>query len=87
MKETIIVRGLVPNKELYYVLVNIHFHTHSEHTINNKSYPLEMHMVHKLYPDQEQYTNHTRIVVGVLFNYSATPNQMLTDFDVQNLSV
>jgi carbonic anhydrase len=30
-----------------YELVQYHFHTPSEHTINGKSYPMELHLVHK----------------------------------------
>jgi carbonic anhydrase len=30
-----------------YELVQFHFHAHSEHTVAGKSYPLEMHLVHK----------------------------------------
>ena len=36
------------NKTLYkYKLHSIHFHLYSEHRIENKQYPMEMHMVHK----------------------------------------
>ncbi|HKP59386.1 MAG TPA: carbonic anhydrase family protein [Polyangiales bacterium] len=30
-----------------YELAQLHFHAHSEHTVANQSYPLEMHLVHK----------------------------------------
>ena len=30
-----------------YALVQFHFHAHSEHTIAGKSYPLELHLVHR----------------------------------------
>lgn len=31
-----------------YDLLQFHFHTTSEHTVNKRAYPLEMHLVHKL---------------------------------------
>ncbi len=34
-------------REKEYQLIQIHFHAQSEHTISNKSYPLEFHFVHK----------------------------------------
>lgn len=30
-----------------YQLLQFHFHTHSEHTLNGKVYPMEIHMVHR----------------------------------------
>ncbi len=46
-----------------------------------------MHVVHKLSDNCTQFTTQSRLVVGVLFNYSDTANQLLTDLDVQNLTV
>lgn len=43
-----------------YELLQFHFHSPSEHTLNGKSYPLEMHFVHKNPEGQI-------LVVGVLF--------------------
>ena len=34
-------------KDERYSLLQFHFHTPSEHTINGKKYPMEMHLVHK----------------------------------------
>jgi hypothetical protein len=61
-------------------LNQFHFHSPSEHTINGVHYPLEMHMVHKLF--QASLTNTTIVpssasspflakaaVIGVMFAY------------------
>ncbi len=41
-----------------YELVQFHWHSHSEHTIDGKHYPLELHLVHK--------NNNSLAVLGVL---------------------
>ena len=51
------------NKTLYR-LVEVHFHAHSEHTVNGKAYPAEIHFVHK---DQ----NDKLAVIGVLLEEGA----------------
>lgn len=45
-----------------YDLLQFHFHTHSEHTVNDKTYPLEMHLVHKLQNGDEL------LVLGIFFD-------------------
>jgi len=53
-----------------YSLVNVHAHAPAEHTVNGREFPLELHFVH---------TAGSRIaVVGVLFELSSTPNQLLS---------
>lgn len=47
-----------------YRLMEVHFHAHSEHTVNGKAYPAELHFVHKD-PD-----NHIA-VIGVLLEEGA----------------
>jgi carbonic anhydrase len=42
-------------------LIQFHFHRHSEHLVNGKPYPMEMHLVHKT-PD------HQYVVIGVFIN-------------------
>lgn len=42
-------------------LLQFHFHNHSEHTVNKHSFPLEMHLVHKL-RDGDDY-----LVLGIFF--------------------
>jgi carbonic anhydrase len=58
-----------------------HFHSPSEHTINGKHYPLEMHMVHKLFTSDGTLggtvTNSAgkmakAAVIGIMFEYSPT---------------
>ncbi|KAF5374272.1 hypothetical protein D9758_004575 [Tetrapyrgos nigripes] len=46
-----------------YHLIQYHFHTPSEHRIENEYYPLEMHMVHEA-------DDGAHVVVGVLFQLS-----------------
>jgi len=57
-----------------YRLTQFHFHWPSEHSINGKEYPLELHLVHahsKL-ADNETTNNATGLVViAVLFDYKA----------------
>jgi len=50
-----------------YALKQFHFHTPSEHTINGKHQPMEMHLVH-------QSADGHLAVVGVLFKEGKTPN-------------
>ena len=65
-------------------LNQFHFHSPSEHTINGAHYPLEMHMVHKLY--QASASNTTIVpantagatlnqaaVIGIMFAYECVP--------------
>ncbi len=52
-----------------YDLVQLHFHSPSEHTVAGKSYDLEMHLVHKA-ADGEL------AVLGVLFAKGETPKQL-----------
>ena len=61
------VKGLIPGVELKYSLVNIHFHTLSEHTIDGKYYSIEMHMVHSLDKEFHHLIDRTKLVIGVLF--------------------
>ena len=49
-------------------LVQFHFHTPSEHTINGQHYPMEMHMVH-------QSIDKSLAVVSVMFVEGNTPNE------------
>jgi len=49
-------------------LKQFHFHTPSEHTIDGKNMPMEMHMVH-------QSEDGSLAVVGVLFKEGTTPNE------------
>ncbi len=43
------------SRDIHYDLVQIHFHTPSEHTINGVRYPIETHLVHQS-KDKERYT-------------------------------
>ena len=56
--------------EYVYELNNLHFHLNSEHTINGKSYSMEMHMVHTLKKEDEikdpLFANRY-LVIGVIF--------------------
>lgn len=61
------VKGLVPGVTLQYCLVNIHFHTASEHTINGKYYPIEMQMVHTLNEKFCPLIDKTKLIVAILF--------------------
>ena len=66
------------NRTLYkYKLHSIHFHLYSEHRIENKQYPMEMHMVHKnMNKNDKQNEN---LVIAVLFDYKDDINNKLLD--------
>ncbi len=53
-------------------LLQFHFHTPSEHTVEGRSYPLELHLVH-------QASDKNLAVIGVLLAEGA-PNMLLTKF-------
>ena len=56
------------NQTLYkYKLHSIHFHLYSEHRIENKQYPMEMHMVHKNVDTNDK--ENENLVLGVIFDY------------------
>jgi carbonic anhydrase len=56
-----------------YTVAQFHFHHRSEHTINGRSYPLEMHVVSA---DPDPATN-TNVVLAVFFEESTTDNAFL----------
>jgi len=69
------------NKQTY-SLLQIHFHTPSEHTLNGISFPAEAHMVH-------QDATGNLLVVGVFFksgNSNAFIENLLTDLQNQKAS-
>lgn len=51
-------------------LVQYHFHAHSEHTINKKTYPVELHFVHKA-------QNGRLAVIAVFMELGNTPNKAI----------
>jgi carbonic anhydrase len=68
------VKGLKSNEELIYELVNIHFHELSEHTIDDKYFSMEMHMVHSLKEGYKAHNGRDKLVLAVLFNYNEKSN-------------
>ena len=67
------------NKTLFkYKLQSFHFHLYSEHRIENKQYPMEMHLVHKnLNKDDSLNEN---LVIAILFDYKDDKeNKFLND--------
>ena len=70
------------NKTLYkYKLHSFHFHLYSEHRIENKQYPMEMHLVHKnLNKDDSLNEN---LVIAILFDYKDDKeNKFLNDINL-----
>lgn len=57
-----------------YTLAQFHFHTPSEHTIDGRSYPLEMHLVHV------DGNGAPALVVGVMVEEGATNQALATAF-------
>lgn len=85
-------KGLVKGKALRFNLVNVHFHTHSEHTINGKPYPIEMHIVHALDKNSGVNLKHNKLVIGVFFSdrisKGKTPdNRLLAGFNLDSFKV
>ena len=70
------------NKTLYkYKLHSIHFHLYSEHRIENKQYPMEMHMVHKNMNKSDN--ENTNLVIGILFDYNKdSENEFLKNINL-----
>ncbi len=56
-----------------YSLVQFHFHTDAEHTINGITMPMEVHLVH-------QSSAGKLLVIGVIFTVTATDNPLLATF-------
>ena len=54
--------------EFTYKIANIHFHLNSEHTINNKTYDMEMHVVHEIVDSND--ANNLHMVIGYIFEAS-----------------
>ena len=70
------------NHTIYkYKLHSIHFHLYSEHRIENKQYPMEMHMVHKNMNKNDNES--ANLVIGVIFDYkNDTENQFLKNMSL-----
>ncbi len=75
-----------PFAGVFLPLNQFHFHTPSEHTINGVHYPLEMHMVHKLFTSDGTLTGTpvastaaspagmaAAAVIGIMFAYECAP--------------
>ena len=68
--------------EFKYKLHSIHFHLNSEHRLENKQYPMEMHIVHKNTNLNDK--DNENLVIGVLFDYNSEydDNQFLNDINL-----
>jgi carbonic anhydrase len=56
------------NETLYrYKLHSFHFHLYSEHRIQNKQYPMELHIVHKNLNKEDK--ENANLVIAILFDY------------------
>ena len=70
------------NETLYkYKLHSFHFHLYSEHRLQNRQYPMELHLVHKnLNKDDHENEN---LVIGILFDYiDGKENKFLRDINL-----
>ena len=70
------------NETLYkYKLHSFHFHLYSEHRLQNKQYPMELHLVHKNL-NQDDHENEN-LVIGILFDYiDGKENKFLKDINL-----
>jgi carbonic anhydrase len=73
------------NQKHIYLGQEFHFHIPSEHTVEGKLYPFEMHIVHAL--DGEPLSKYTHCVVGVLFDIADTDSEFITSLDFKNMNV
>ena len=61
------------NKTKYkYNLQSFHFHLYSEHRIESKQYPMEIHFVHKNVDKSDKLNEN--LVIGILFDYKGDNN-------------
>ena len=69
------------NRTLYkYKLHSFHFHLYSEHRIENKQYPMELHLVHKNLNKEDSLNEN--LVIGILFDYKDDiENKFLKDIN------
>ena len=70
------------NRTLYkYKLHSFHFHLYSEHRIENKQYPMEMHLVHKNLNKED--SSNENLVIAILFDYKDDKeNKFLNDINL-----
>ena len=70
---------IILNQTLYkYKLHSFHFHLNSEHRIESKQYPMELHLVHK--NENNNDTLNENLVIAILFDYkSDKENKFLKD--------
>jgi len=73
-----------------YELLQFHFHTPSEHKIDGKDYPMELHLVHQLiensedkaYSEDEAELKPVQLaVVGVMIEAGEKPNKIIEELD------
>ena len=57
----------------------------SEHTIEGKEFPFEMHIVHAL--EGEPLSKYTHCVVGVLFEIAEQDSEFITSLDFKSMNV
>lgn len=71
-----------PSARLSPSCAQFHFHTPSEHTVNGMHYPLEMHLVHKLFNASAPTQLLKAAVIGVFFAYDPLdrPGPFMTKF-------
>ena len=64
-----------------YNLSSFHFHLYSEHRIENKQYPMELHFVHTNLDENDEANKH--LVIGILFDYKDDKeNKFLKDINL-----
>ena len=70
------------NKTLFkYKLQSFHFHLYSEHRIENKQYPMEMHLVHKNLNKED--SSNENLVIAILFDHKDDKeNKFLNDINL-----
>jgi len=74
------------NETLFiYNLTSFHFHLYSEHRLESKQYPMELHLVHKNVNDSD--TENENLVLAILFDYADDKvNKFLNDIHLSNES-
>ena len=58
----------IPSYKLTYNMIQFHFHCPSEHLVNGKQYPMELHIVHEIESGAPADYKYKFAVLGIVFD-------------------
>jgi len=73
-------------KRYTYQLLQLHSHVKSEHTVNGKQYPFEIHFVHQLVTKAPKY-KYQYLVIGILADHNKKRKRIFTRLNANKKSV